>query len=332
MPTSDTKYEVEYHVNDPCEPLDAVKHESFEGHIPHPPGLALGVQRQLFRSGATTGLYCHDDFYEMYIVRAGRGTSVINRHTYALMRGDVFIVSPGGAHGLMNYEGIETDVFYFQTQLFSRAELAALRQMKGFWKLLLYDGDSAQDRKNARRLHLSPDQHGEVETLIERIRAEICEPPPLGPLLAHQLFFHLLTQLARWHSRTNDGARLPARLTADDMRGAESAGHHARRLADVVRYCEENLDRPLTVPLMAARMFVSPDHFSRLFTANMGVPPAAYLRNLRLARAQTLLRTTELPVSEIARQIGMRDPDQLSHAFRSSFAISPREYRAQFRK
>ena len=322
------RYEVPYNVNHPREPLDVTKHESFEDHVPHPPGLALGVQRQFFESGERTGLYCHDDFYELYVIRAGRGVSVINEHSYNLVRGDVYIVSPGGAHGLCDYKGIESDVFYFQTSLFTRAELAALRQMRGFWKLLLHDGDSRHDRKNDRRLHLSPERHESIERIVELIRTDICEVPPLGPLLARQHFFHLLTQLARWHDvqpeTKSDGPAVPL--------ATEPARDNAARLADVVRYCEENFHQPITVPQLAARMFVSPDHFARLFSASLGVPPGAYLRNLRMARAQLLLRTTALSVGEIAKEVGLSDPDQLSHSFRATLGTTPTKYRATFRK
>jgi len=99
-----------------------------------------------------------------------------------------------------------------------------------------------------------------------------------------------------------------------------------------VRFCEENLDKPLTVSQMAGKMFLSPDHFSRLFSAEMGISPGAYLRRLRLERARVLLRTTSLSVAEVARASGWQNPNQMAHAFRSAFGSTPSDYRAQFRK
>ncbi|MFK0234956.1 helix-turn-helix domain-containing protein [Streptomyces vinaceus] len=44
--------------------------------------------------------------------------------------------------------------------------------------------------------------------------------------------------------------------------------------------------------------------FARRFTAATGTTPHAWLRSLRLSRAEELLETTGLPVEEIARQVG----------------------------
>jgi AraC-like DNA-binding protein len=75
-------------------------------------------------------------------------------------------------------------------------------------------------------------------------------------------------------------------------------------------------------------MFLSPGHFSELFSREVGMPPATYLRRLRLERAQTLLRTTALSATEIAQQSGFNDLAQLSRAFRTAFNTTPSAYRA----
>src|SRR5512141_1262463 len=49
---------------------------------------------------------------------------------------------------------------------------------------------------------------------------------------------------------------------------------------------------------------VSEAHFARSFKEAFGVPPHRYLLTRRLERAKTLLRDTDLPVTEIAFQAG----------------------------
>ena len=79
-------------------------------------------------------------------------------------------------------------------------------------------------------------------------------------------------------------------------------------------------------------MFLSPGHFTEIFAREVGMPPAAYLRRLRIERAQTLLRETEAPVSEIAAQVGLGDSASLARAFRSAFGHTPTQYRRRKRQ
>jgi transcriptional regulator GlxA family with amidase domain len=103
-------------------------------------------------------------------------------------------------------------------------------------------------------------------------------------------------------------------------------------LADIIRVCEEHFFENLSVPQLAARMFLSPGHFTEIFTREVGMPPAAYLRRLRLERAQTLLRETTLPVTAVAMQVGFSDAAGLSRAFRGAFGLSPLQYRRRKRQ
>lgn len=80
---------------------------------------------------------------------------------------------------------------------------------------------------------------------------------------------------------------------------------------------------------MAAMMFLSPNHFTTLFMREYGATPAAYLRRLRLERAQTLLRTS-VSIQEITRRTGFRYVAQFSRAFHAVFNASPTAYRATF--
>jgi AraC-like DNA-binding protein len=319
------------------DPLQRVKHDTFDIYHTSARGLPLSIMRQYFEGGTDSGMFCHDNFFMLTVIRAGHGTSIIDKRSYNIVRGDVFIISPGMIHGIRDFQGIELDAFYFQTSLFSRPELAALRQLKGFWRLLMQEGNLSPALRENPRLHLSPEQHRVVEEITQVIDREISKPAPLGPLLARQHFFYLLACLAEWHSVRRSGDKnkkieSSASISVVDESSSEAANPYATNIADVIRFCEENFHQPITVPQLAARMFLSSSHFSRIFIAATGSPPAAYLRRLRLERAQRLLSTTSLTVAEIAQQIGMQNSQQLSHAFRDAYATTPRSYRAKFRK
>lgn len=101
------------------------------------------------------------------------------------------------------------------------------------------------------------------------------------------------------------------------------------RIADVVEYVQDHLDRPLHLEALARRGGRSPHHFHRAFRASVGEPPAAHVRRLRLERAALWLVTTDLPVCQVAFAVGYETHEAFTRAFTVAFGASPRSYRAE---
>ena len=66
----------------------------------------------------------------------------------------------------------------------------------------------------------------------------------------------------------------------------------------------------------------------RKIKALTGKSTALYMRSLRLHKAQELLRTTQLTVSEIAYDVGFEDPNYFSRTFSQEFGTPPSEARS----
>ncbi len=71
-----------------------------------------------------------------------------------------------------------------------------------------------------------------------------------------------------------------------------------------VRLVLRHPHRPLSLSQYADRVGCSREHLSRVFTQQVGQPPHAYLTHRRLERALALLRQTDLPLRDVARQAG----------------------------
>ena len=63
---------------------------------------------------------------------------------------------------------------------------------------------------------------------------------------------------------------------------------------------EKNLEEPLPIPVLCARLDVSQRHLDRLFARHIQRSPTLYYRDIRLDRARGLVTQTELSISEIA--------------------------------
>ena len=101
---------------------------------------------------------------------------------------------------------------------------------------------------------------------------------------------------------------------------------NAIRLA--LEHIRANLDKPISVSDLAEIAGCSRAHFSRMFTASEGVPPAELVLQERIRRAARLLASQSyLPVKEIAMLCGFEEPNYFAKVFRRFFGASPTEFR-----
>ncbi len=76
---------------------------------------------------------------------------------------------------------------------------------------------------------------------------------------------------------------------------------------------------------------VSAAHFARSFRQAFGVPPHRYLLTRRIERAVTLLRETDLPITDIAYGTGWKSLGTFGRIFRDITGTNPGELRMQAR-
>ncbi|MGL5437058.1 MAG: response regulator [Lachnospiraceae bacterium] len=79
----------------------------------------------------------------------------------------------------------------------------------------------------------------------------------------------------------------------------------------------------------AAYVNLSSNHFSSVFSQEMGQTFIEYLTNMRMEKAKELLRSTALRSSEIANAVGYRDPHYFSSLFKKMQECTPLEFRTK---
>jgi AraC family transcriptional regulator len=94
---------------------------------------------------------------------------------------------------------------------------------------------------------------------------------------------------------------------------------------------QERLSEDISLDELAAEAQLSPFHFARMFKESVGVPPRVYLTRLRLERACELLETTNLPVTEIAFEVGYSSNQVLARLFVKHRHMTPSDYRRAVR-
>lgn len=98
---------------------------------------------------------------------------------------------------------------------------------------------------------------------------------------------------------------------------------HHPRLADAVRHLERTLDAPVRLADLAARTGLSVRQLLRLFSRHLGEGPAQFHRRLRIEHARTLLRNSELTVTDAAIAVGFESVAHFCRAYREQYGRSP---------
>ncbi len=101
----------------------------------------------------------------------------------------------------------------------------------------------------------------------------------------------------------------------------------AERVKRVIELMQGDPSRNFTLGKMAESVNLSPPYFCYLFKTITGVPPAKYLKSLRMQQAATLLTTTFLSVKEIVRRVGLTDESHFVRDFKRIYGVTPSEYR-----
>lgn len=116
-------------------------------------------------------------------------------------------------------------------------------------------------------------------------------------------------------------------MSAPPRRAPDDVLAHLRRAKD---HADRHYTEPLDLAALAAVATLSRFHFQRLFTATYGVSPAAYLSQRRIERAQDLLRTSNLTVTEVCHAVGYSSLGSFSSRFAEIVGETPSEFQRRY--
>jgi AraC family transcriptional regulator len=198
-------------------------------------------------------------------------------------------------------------------------------QLFGYARLVTDDAGQLE------RLDMTPHAKAWTESLYGPIRDEgfaLMDAYDTPTLEVMARFLETACALQERHTErlrrlTTEFAPLPGKRRPSRPRGTLSTA----ALRRVQLLVEAHLDRPLQVADLARRAGLSPFHFSRAFKASTGLTPHAYLQGQRVARAVTLVRDTNTPLSQVALDCGFSTQSRMTTAFARSMGLTPARYR-----
>jgi AraC family transcriptional regulator len=216
-------------------------------------------------------------------------------------KGDLYLVAPNFSHAISNSANHHIRKLTFPTAQ---------------WESVLDEAAGGAFSLESLQFHRGPFRSQAMQSTLRNLWALSDEEGAPSRLLARAAGCEILAELCRL-----SGASL-----------APSRGGLApwakRRCLELM---QERLTEDISLDELAVEARLSPFHFARMFKESVGVPPRVYLTRLRLERACELLETTDLPVTEIAFEVGYSSNQVLARLFLKHRHMTPSDYRRAVR-
>src|SRR5947209_12200445 len=140
-----------------------------------------------------------------------------------------------------------------------------------------------------------------------------------GSKLALQVARNLVLYLRRPGGQSQFSVALSLQLT------------DRKPLRELETWVLDNLNKPLTVPVLAQRVAMSPRNFARIFTKEMRTTPAKFVERLRVEAARRRLEESQNSMETIAGECGFGNVNSMRTDFQRTLKITPGQYRRHFR-
>ena len=139
-----------------------------------------------------------------------------------------------------------------------------------------------------------------------------------GPRIARQVEAHFSPEIRRSYRQYS-------------YLEGEANLHDDEEMIDAQQWLHEHFARRLDLAALARQLKMSQRTLNRRFKRVTGMSPSRYVQQVRLEHARELLRDSNLPISEIAVQVGYPDMGYFATLFREQMAQSPTDYRKSVR-
>lgn len=243
-------------------------------------------------------LETHEGAFELLHLTSGIKTLYCNGKRYQMRGGDMLLLHPGEEHGnpdeVQNKSALRFIIF---------RDPATTR---GFLNMSVNERHQlGRQLRRCRQVQPNRALLGVLDACFEAVQ----HTDLLFATRLRASLFLLLDTLVQEHIQMEDAAELP------------------EDIARVLALINQQNGQWLTVDAMARTANLSVPYFQQKFKRTMGVPPAEYLVRSRIAQACQLLIETDLPMLDIAMQLGLSSSQHFSTLFKRYTGFTPQSFR-----
>ncbi|MFB9328193.1 helix-turn-helix domain-containing protein [Paenibacillus aurantiacus] len=250
----------------------------------------------------------HEACMEMIYVTEGTAEFRIGGQQYIVMPGDLVFIAEGTIHSGYLTDGIPQ----YYTILLDRSRMVYADTGNLAYSALL------TGRLDLPVILRSGDPHYESLTSVVATVIHEFTHRELGFEHAAKSQLHLLlAYLARFYSASS----------APSAHGQIAASRRIERIKSVIEHVERHYSEPITVGQAAEIAAMSPYHFCRVFKEAVGRTFNEYVQLFRIAKAETLIRDTDLPITLIADRCGFGSVHYFDELFKRYRGLTPSQVR-----
>lgn len=110
-----------------------------------------------------------------------------------------------------------------------------------------------------------------------------------------------------------------------DMSGKTAVSPAVQKAAS---YILENYRNHITLEDLASHIYLNKTYISQLFKRDLNTSFGSYLEGVRITKAQELLRSSSLSVTQIAEEVGYTSQSYFTKVFKKKLGIGPLKYRS----
>lgn len=244
---------------------------------------------------------------EAVIITEGRSIAATDSLRTPINSGDGFFVNTSVLHSAWNAADIKNCRLH---SVVFRADLIGGEIYSIFWEKYINPL-----LRNVKFLHLQRSEEWQKKILEAINNAwQLCNEE------GHGYEIHVREELS------NIVLLLTEHLTASPA-VSSSERRNEERIKSMLNFIHEHFAEQIDTDKIAQSASISESECLRCFHRIIGTTPIQYLREYRLRKAEKLLATTDIKISEVAIRCGIPEISYFSKIFREKNSLTPSEYR-----
>lgn len=245
-------------------------------------------------------LHAHEDFVEISLIVSGESEYLIHNKRQTIHAGDLLVYNAGVVHD---------EVSGPDTEIGSYCVAVGGLHMPGLRENALLPDDAGY-------VFSTGAEFGDIRSICSMMFRNLSSGEPDADAFCNSLMHALLVKvLTLAKGRTVEP-------TPDDE--PHALGHLVKE------YIDQHYMEPITLQSMGEALHFSSYYLSHIFKEMSGYSPMQYLLRRRIGEAQTLLISTDLPVSKIAEMVGYETQSYFNLQFSKHVGMPPKRFRDNY--
>lgn len=243
---------------------------------------------------------------EILYFHSGNASVTCGTNKYIASPGDIFIINPYEIHDVAFYSGVLVfDCIMADPRIYhgSQDEACEIKYLS-----------QIENRKICFHNRIASKE--EPAAIIMELLKECTNKEPAYELKVKGLILNFFAWLFRHE--------ISSKQTKDELLRTTQKFD---KLKNAFTYIYDHYDEEISLSALAGCCNFNLSHFCRLFKSITGQTAVQYINEVRMSKAEVLLRTTDLEVAAIAGKVGFTDNCYFNRCFKRYFKMTPLEFR-----